>query len=77
VTQITLPLDPRPLKVQALEALNELPSVRQTIGKLGPQLRRCKPGSKRHQEIWDTLTRLENQACEMSSTIRMALNEIR
>lgn len=64
------------LKQDALAALSELPSVRQTIGKLGPQLRRCKPGSKRHQEIWNTLTRLENQACELSSTIRLALNEI-
>jgi len=65
------------LRTEAVEALNELPSVRQTIGKLGPQLRRCKPGSKRHKEIWDTLTRLESQACEMSSKIRMALTELK
>ena len=61
------------LKQEALAALRELPSHRQTIGKLGAQLRRCKPGTKRYREIWDALTRLENDACEMSSTIRTAL----
>lgn len=61
------------LKQEALEALNELPSVRQAVGKLGAQLRRCRPGTKRHKEIWDAMTLLENQACEMSSKIRMAL----
>lgn len=61
------------LRKDALDALRDLPGVRQTIGKLGPQLRRCRPGSKRHKEIWDALTRLENEACDMSSQIRMAL----
>lgn len=61
------------LRQDALDALRDLPGVRQTIGKLGPQLRRCKNGSKRHKEIWDALTRLESEACEMSYTIRMAL----
>lgn len=57
-----------------MAALDELPSVRQTIGKLGYQLRRCKPGTKRHKEIWDALTRLENEVCALSSKIRMALH---
>jgi hypothetical protein len=65
------------LKKEALDALGELQSVRQTIGKLGPQLRRCKHGSKRHKEIWGALTRLENEASEMSSKIRMALDTIK
>ena len=64
------------LKSEAIAAFNELPSVSQAIGKLGPVLRRCKPGSKRHREVWDALTRLENQACELSSTIRVALSAL-
>lgn len=64
------------LKLDAVAALNELPSVSQTIGKLGPVLRRCKAGSKRHKEVWDALTRLENQACELTSTIRVALSAL-
>lgn len=64
------------LKTEALAALNELPSVRQGIGALGQKLRRCKPGTSEHQRLWDALTKLENQACELSSTIRLALNSL-
>jgi len=64
------------LKQEALAALNELPSIRQAIGRLGLQLRRCKPGSKRHKEIWESLTLLENQASKGSSAIRLALSTL-
>jgi len=57
----------------ALQALRDLPGHRQAIGVLGQRLGRCKPGSKRYQEIWATLTRMENEACEMSTLIRSAL----
>ncbi len=60
-------------KQEALAALSELNSVRQTIGALCIEHKRCKPGSKRWSEIYDTITRLENQACELSSKIRTAL----
>lgn len=64
------------LKQEALEALSELPSARQAIGKIGHLLRRCKPGSKRHKQLWESLTQLENEACELSSKIRLALNSL-
>jgi len=58
---------------EAHEALNELPSICQTVGVLGWALRRCKPGSKRHQRYWDRLTKLENQRNRMVTRIRLAL----
>lgn len=64
------------LKEEALKALNDLPSLRQAVGTHGVALRRCKPGSKRHREVWDAMTRLENEACEASSTIRLALSRL-
>ena len=61
------------LRKEALKALTELPCLYQSIGKLGYILRRCKPGTKRHKEVWDALTKLENKASELSSKIRLAL----
>ena len=58
---------------EALDALSKLHSVRQAIGALGPSLRRCKPGSKLHQERWDALTRLERQANDLADVVQHAL----
>lgn len=60
-------------KDELLQSLTECQCISQTIGKLGPMLRRTKPGTKRHKEIWDALTRLGNEASEHSSKIRLFL----
>lgn len=61
------------LREEALRALDDLPGHRQAIGSLGLTLRRCKPGSAKHKDAWDRLTKLESEACAMESKIRMAL----
>jgi len=58
---------------EAIKALYDLQSIVQTIGHLGPMLKRTKPGSKRHQDYYDRLTRLENDASELSSKVAMFL----
>lgn len=58
---------------EALQALYALQALRQGIGKLGPMLRRTKPGSKKHSDYWDRLTRMENEASELSSKVAMFL----
>jgi len=58
---------------EAIQALYDLQTIRQTIGHLGPMLKRTKPGSKRHQDYYDRLTRLENDASELSSKVAMFL----
>ena len=55
------------------QALTECQVLRQSIGSLGLRLGRTKPGSKRHKELWDTMTKLENAASEHSSKIRFFL----
>lgn len=55
------------------KCLTECQTLRQAIGVLGPKLRRTKPGSKRHKEYWDAMTKLENAASEYSSKIRFFL----
>jgi hypothetical protein len=61
---------------EAIKALYELQSIRMTIGHLGPMLRRTKPGSKKHQDYWDRLTVLENDADELSSKVAMFLRMV-
>jgi hypothetical protein len=56
---------------EALDALYDLQELRQTIGKLGPMLSRTKPGTKRHQDYYDQITRLENEASALSSKVSM------
>jgi hypothetical protein len=58
---------------EAIKALYDLQTIRQTIGHLGPMLRRTKSGSKRHQDYWACLIRLENDASELSSKVAMFL----
>lgn len=55
------------------KCLTECQTLRQAIGVLGPKLRRTKPGSKRHKQYWDTMTKMENAASEYSSKIRFFL----
>ena len=60
-------------RAEVLAALTDLQPLRQAIGRLGPMLRRTKSGSKKHRQYWDELTRMENEAGELSSKIRMFL----
>jgi len=53
----------------ALDAHRQLHSVRQAIGSTGLKLRRTKPGSKRHQDYYDALTKLEDRAATLSETV--------
>jgi hypothetical protein len=64
------------LKQEALDSMADLQSVRQGTGKMGYMLRRCRPGTKRHKQLWDALTLLEREADELASKIRLALNSI-
>lgn len=64
------------LRQEAMDALADLQSVRQGIGKMGYMLRRCKPGTKRHKQLWDALTLLEGEADKLSSKIRLALHSV-
>lgn len=60
----------------ALKAHQDLHGIRQAIGSLGPRLRRTKPGSKRHKAYYDSLTKLESEASELSSTVAMFLRTV-
>jgi hypothetical protein len=57
----------------ASKALTLIHGRAQAIGAIGVMLRRCKPGSARHQELVANLTRLTNEAYEMTDTVRFAL----
>jgi hypothetical protein len=63
------------LKHEAWAALNELPSIYQTIGKLNVALSKRKFGTSKHREIWNSITGLEVQADKLTSIIRIALFE--
>jgi hypothetical protein len=58
---------------RAIQALYDLGDIRQAIGRMGPMLRRTRPGSKKHREYYDLLTKLENEASELSSEVAMFL----
>ena len=60
-------------RAELLQALTELRTHGQAIGALGTALRRTKPGSKRHKDYWDRLTKMEAAASEYSSKIAMFL----
>jgi len=61
---------------EALQALYGVQALRQGIGKLGPMLRRTKPGSKKHLDYWNRLTQMENEASELSSKVALFLKLI-
>jgi len=61
------------MKNKTIEALTELQGVNRTLGRIEFQLRRCKPGSKRHKEIQDTRVRMKDLASELTCTIYQAL----
>lgn len=60
-------------RAELLEALTEAQTHAQAVGSLGIALRRTKPGSKRHKDYWDRLTKLSNAQSEYSSMIRLFL----
>ena len=59
---------------KALEALNLIPGISQSIAKLNASLRRTsKHENQRAKTLVETLNQLENERAEMSSNIRSAL----
>jgi len=58
---------------ELLEGFDRLPGLHQTVGKLGARLRRCKSSSPLAQWITDEMTKLDNEASEIRSGIRLRL----
>jgi hypothetical protein len=61
------------LRHEASKALGELQSLRQSVGVAGYRLRRCKPGTKRHNELMASLKTLEFRANTHADTIQAVL----
>lgn len=58
---------------EALEGLEKIPGMLQTVGRCLEAMKRCKRGSKRYQELDSVVIRYNNEVSELSSLIRMAL----
>jgi hypothetical protein len=63
-------------KKEAIEALSDIQSIIQSLGKHYFMLNRCKLGTKRYNEILNAILIFESQAEERKSIIRLALNSL-
>jgi len=57
----------------AKQALRELPSIYQSIGKVAMRAKRCKPHSKLGKQLWDEYDRLNNEGSRLVGIISIAL----
>lgn len=57
----------------AEDALNSLPGIYQSIGKLAMMAKRCKPDSPRGKKLWDQHTALGNKGAETMSIVRFSI----
>jgi len=65
------PLFPMYTAEELTKALNDMPGLWLAVGTLRAKFRRCKPGSKMHKETEALMTKMENEAMELSAMIRM------